>query len=128
MVKRFSANTPSPRQEKISSYIHELIVSMLVKDEIINLKSLDIVINSVSVSPDLRNASIFVTPIASGQGKKAKTVEKIMKNLINAQKFIRTQIAKQLTTKVCPELKFYIDQAPKNAEYFDNILNKIKII
>jgi len=126
MVKRFNADSPSPRQEKFSMRVQELFSAMVVRDQIINIKPLDLTINAVSVSPDLRQASIFVVPQPSGSGKKARTAEKIMANLNNARKFIRSQIAKELTSKNCPELSFFYDDAAKHSAEFDELLGNIK--
>ncbi|MFT6071852.1 MAG: ribosome-binding factor A [Alphaproteobacteria bacterium] len=128
MVKRFSSDTPSPRQAKYATRVRELVAAMIIRDEVINVKPLDLTINAVSVSPDLRQASIYVTPRPSGTGKKARTVSKIMANLINARKFMRLKIAQDLTSKVCPELHFFQDDASKNAEKFDTVLEQIKTL
>ena len=127
MVKRFNSDVSSPRQAKVASTIHETISTMILREEVINLKPLDITISAVSVSPDLRQASIYVVPHTSGVGKKMRTEEKIMANLINARKFIRSKVSHILSTKVCPELHFYQDIATKNAIEFDLLLEKVSV-
>ncbi len=125
MVKRFNADTPSPRQAKVAMLIHEVISTMILRDEVINIKSLDITVSDVLVSPDLRQASVYVVPYPSGIGKKARTEFKIMANLINARNFIRLKVSGHLTTKICPELHFYQDVAVKNATQFDTLLEQV---
>jgi ribosome-binding factor A len=125
MVKRFNADVPSPRQAKVAMLIRDIISTMVLRDEVINIKSLDVTISDVLVSPDLRQASVYVVPYPSGTGKKARTETKIMSNLINARKFIRLKVSHHLTTKICPELHFYQDIAIKNASEFDSLLQQV---
>ncbi len=127
MVKRFNADTPSPRQAKMAMVIHEFVSTMILRDEVINIKPLDITVSAVSISPDLRQASIYVVPHPSGVGKKARTEIKIMANLINARKFIRAKIAGNLTSKVCPEIHFFQDVATQNAVQFDALLEQVRV-
>lgn len=125
MVKRFSSDIPSPRQSKVATSIHEMVSTMILRDEVINIKPLDISVTAVTVSPDLRQASVYVIPHPSGIGKNARTESKIMANLLNARKFIRSKVAHYLTTKVCPELHFYQDVAMSNAKKFDSLLEQV---
>jgi ribosome-binding factor A len=125
MVKRFNPDISSPRQSKVAATVHETIAMMILRDEIINIKPFDITVSAVSISPDLRQASIYVVPHESGIGKKARTEAKIMANLTNARNFIRLRISHILSTKICPEIHFYQDIATKNAIEFDVLLTKV---
>lgn len=122
MVKRFSADKPSARQERMASVIHEIISKLILSNEVLNVKPLEMTINAVTVSPDLRQASIYVVPFPKGTGKKARTSEKIMYNIQNARKFIRTKVAQDLTSKMCPELHFFQDVASENTIQFEKLL------
>ena len=79
----------------------------------------------VSVSPDLRYATIFCTARPSGTGKKAKTEDKIFANLNNARKFIRSLLAKEMTSRVCPELEFVRDENMEHATKVTTILQDV---
>jgi len=125
MVKRFSSDAQSPRQSKVASMIHEIISMTILRQEVMNIKPLDITITDVSVSPDLRQASVYVVPRPSGSGKKMRTEAKIMANLTNARNFIRLKISQILETKICPEIHFFHDEAVQNAIKFDTLLEKV---
>lgn len=125
MVKRFSADKPSPRQEKMASVIHETVSRLILSGDVLNVKPLDLTISAVTVSPDLRQASIYVVPFPTGSGKKARTSDKIMNYIQGARKFIRLRIAQTLTSKTCPELHFYQDTASESAVKFDKLLENI---
>ena len=77
MVKRFSSDIPSPRQSKVATSIHEMVSTMILRDEVINIKPLDISVTAVTVSPDLRQASVYVIPHPSGIGKNANPTKAI---------------------------------------------------
>ena len=125
MVKRFNPDVASPRQAKVAATIHEAISMIILRDEVINIKPFDITVSAVSVSPDLRQASVYVVPHPSGTGKKVRTEAKIMANLTNARNFIRIKISHILKTKICPEIHFYQYIATKNAIEFDLLLTKV---
>jgi len=106
----------------MASVVRETVTRLILSGDVLNVKPLDLTINAVTVSPDLRQASVYVVPFGTGTGKKARTSEKIMQYLHGARKFIRTRVAQNLTSKSCPDLHFFQDQANQSAAKFDKLL------
>lgn len=125
MVKRFSAKEPSQRQQRVGEFIREILSTLILRGELQNVSPLDVSIMSVSVSPDLRYATVYVTPRPSGTGKKAKTADKILNGLNNAKKFLRVTLSKEMTSRVCPELVFEQDESFEHLSKMTNILHDI---
>lgn len=122
MVQQYSAKEPSQRQKRVSDLIRDLVSEMILRGELQHIAPLDVSIMSATVSPDLHYATIYVIPRPSGTGKKAKTEAKILANLHNARKFIRSYVAQSLTSRVCPELRFTKDEVFEHASKITQIL------
>ncbi|MEM6602870.1 MAG: 30S ribosome-binding factor RbfA [Pseudomonadota bacterium] len=125
MTKRYSAKAPSQRQKRVAEFVRDIITEIILRGDLQHISSLDVSVTSVSVSPDLRYATIYVSPRPSGHGKKAKTEEKILANLHNARKFIRAHLAQNMTSRVCPELSFQKDMNIEHATQVTHTLNRL---
>ena len=129
MLKLFvPAKAQSHRQERVAEELRFLICQVLQKDslpierddeDLIIKPGAPITITHITVSPDLRHAQIGVMPLG-GIGK--ENAVKYMK--ANAW-FIRTAIAKQLKTRVAPELRFFLDEHFDNAAKIEALIDKI---
>lgn len=129
MVKLFvPSKAPSHRQERVAEELRFLICKELQKDnlpverddeDVLIKPNSPITITHVTISPDLRHAQIGIMPLG---GIDQDTAVKYMK--ANAW-FLRTSIAKQLKTRVTPELRFYLDAQFDNAAKIDAIIDNI---
>src|SRR3546814_11948983 len=69
------------------------------------LRDAAITVTEVRVSPDLRNATAFVTPLG---GEK---LDEIVAALKRARGFFRAQIAKSVEARFVPEIRFEPDRS-----------------
>lgn len=122
MVKKYRADAPSSRQQKVAQLVQQTISQIILRGEVLGISPLDVSITSSSVSPDLRYATIYVIPRPSGQGKNLKTSEMILKKLNHVRGYLRSGLAKQMTSRVCPELIFAFDEGQSHLEKIDRLL------
>jgi ribosome-binding factor A len=68
-----------------------------------DLAGASLTVTEVRMSPDLRNANIFFTPLGGEGGPR------ILKALKRAQPFIRRRLAEAVRLRVAPQLWFELD-------------------
>lgn len=73
------------------------------------LDGVSITVSEVSLSPDLRNATVYVMPLGGGESAD------VLGGLKRAAPFLRTILSKQMTLRTVPRLSFVIDTAFETA-------------
>ena len=113
---------PSNRQLKVGQQIRYLVSNYLIKEDFIfeNFDSKDLTIVDVILSPDLKNAKIFVTTNSISENKL------FIKELNQKSKLIQRKIASNLTSKFTPKIKFFFDNSFEYSNKINNILEAIK--
>jgi len=81
-----------------------------------DLRDAAITVTEVRVSPDLRNATAFVTPL--GGDKMDRTIAALKR----ARGFFRAQIAKTVEARFVPELRFEPDTSFEEAERVEELI------
>ena len=106
----------SQRQYKVGELIRKTLVEVFEKVEIRDpdLTNVSITISEVSISPDLKAATVYVMPLG-GDGQ-----DSVLSGLRRASSFLRSKIAKIIELRSVPRLDFKIDTAFDNS----NNLNK----
>ena len=112
---------PSNRQLKVAQQIRFLVSNFLIKEDFIfeNFDSKNLTVVDVVLSPDLKNAKVFVITNSADSDKL------FIDELNNKSKLIQKKIALNLTSKFTPKLKFFFDNS---FEYSDKINNILKTI
>ena len=108
------------KQQRINTIITKIIAEIIqfdLKDPDLGL----ITITDVETSPDLASAKVYV--MVSGSDKQK---EKTMSALDKARGYIRSALAKELTTHKTPEIKFIYDDSLDKAERIDELLKQTK--
>jgi ribosome-binding factor A len=82
------------------------------------LASARITITEVKVSPDLKNATVFVTPLGGDE------MQTVVAALQHASGYLRAQVAKSIEARVVPNLSFKPDLSFTNAERIDALLSR----
>ena len=113
---------PSNRQLKIGQQIRFLISNFFIKEDFVfdNFDSKNLTIVDVILSPDLKNAKIFVTTNSVSENKI------LIDELNNKSKLIQKKIASNLTSKFTPKIKFFFDNSFEYSNKINNILETIK--
>ena len=113
---------PSNRQLKIGQQIRFLVSNFFIKEDFIfeNFDSKNLTIVDVTLSPDLKNARIFVTTNSVSEN------QLLIDKLNNKSKLIQKKIASNLNLKFAPKIKFFFDNSLQYSNKINSILEKIK--
>ena len=131
MVNNFLFNTnkksinnsiKSQRQLKVGEELRHLISNALLRSSFYdeNIENNNITITEVNVSPDLKNAKVYVMPLG---GKKKLDVLNSLNKVTGRLKKI---ISSNLSLRKTPKLIFKIDETFEYAKKINDILDKIK--
>ena len=100
-----SKNEPSRRQEKAARVIRES-VSDTISNRLSDPRLTGIVsVTDIDISPDLRNADIFL----SIMGADEKQAKRTMLAIQHASRHIQARLGRKMTSKFCPRLTFHED-------------------
>ncbi|MEO4044005.1 30S ribosome-binding factor RbfA [Hoeflea sp. CAU 1731] len=123
-MSRFTSAGPSQRQLRVGEQVRAAVTSVLQRGEIRDplIEREVISISEVSMSPDLKIATAYVTPL--GQSDHAAIVEALNRNA----RYIRKQITPALRQmKYMPELRFRDDTSFENYRKIDELLRSPEV-
>ena len=112
----------SQRQLKVGEELRHLISSILLRESFYDeyIKDNNITITEVSVSPDLKNAKVYVMPLGGkNQGDVLNSLNKVTGR-------IKKIISNNISLKQTPKIFFKIDDTFEYAKNIQNILENIK--
>ena len=114
----------SQRVLRVGENIRHALSDIFLRGEIRDpaLEGVSITVTEVRCSPDLRNATIFVMPLAG------KNEQKVVKGLNENVKFIRGQLSKMVRMKYLPNLKFISDHSFGTVDHMEDLLNSAHVI
>ena len=113
------SKAPSQRQLRVAEEIRHALSQMVLQANFRDPDLVDqpITVTEVKVSPDMRNATVFVIPLIGD----ALT---ILPALSRATSYIRGQLSNSIKLRHTPNLKFEYDDSFDNAERIDMLLNQ----
>ena len=114
--------TKSQRQLRVGEELRHLISNALHRETFydIVLESNNITVTEVNVSPDLKNAKVYIMPLG-GENK----IE-VLESLNRIKGYIQKLISSEIQLRQIPRLSFVIDTTFEYANKIDNILHNIK--
>ncbi len=118
---RFRRTRPR-RNDKIAVQIRECMANVLARGELYDLVHLSLTVTHVDLSPDLRNATIFI--MTSSQ----QSEEEILSCLVKNKHYFKNTISQKVHIKFIPELNFKIDNSFEYSQKINAILNKHTIL
>lgn len=124
-MSRFeSSKGPSQRMLRVGEQVRHALAEVLQRGEIRDelIEKTVISVNEVRMSPDLKIATAFVTPLGVADG------QPVIKALASHAKFIRGRVAHSLRQlKYMPEFRFRIDTAFDNFSKIDALLHSPEV-
>ena len=108
--------TENPRAARLAERIHVLVAQTLergVKDPRLGF----VTVTDVRVTGDLQHATIFYTVYGTEEERKGTAAA-----LKSATGMIRSEIGRQLNTRLTPSIEFVLDALPENAGRIDDLL------
>jgi len=113
-------NGASQRQLRAGELVRHALVQILREEDIQDdaMAGVSVTVTEVRVSPDLRNATVFVEPLGGARA------EEVVKALNRHHGFLRGRLGHAIEMKFTPALKFLHDQsfadAARMARLFDD--------
>ena len=120
--KSKNSSVKSQRQLKVGEELRHLISDALLRESFYDehIENNNITITEVNVSPDLKNAKVYVMPLGGVNKLDA------LNSLIRATGRLKKIISSKINLRQTPKLKFKIDETFEYAKKINNILDKIK--
>jgi len=120
MSKR-SKRPPSQRQLRVGEELRHVLAQVIERGELHDpeLDGVSITVTEVRISPDLSNATIFVTRLGGAQA------EETVAALERATPFLRHQIAQRVQLRHVPNLIFEADTSFDYAEHIGQLLDDV---
>lgn len=109
----------SKRQLQFGESIKRILSEVFLRSDILSFSGSYISILEADVSPDIKNARIFVDIFGN-----ENLHEKIIKKLNENAWHFRQQLSKQLATKGVPEIIFVLDKTQSNAIKMESLISE----
>tara|TARA_B100001769_G_C21769802_1_gene420774 strand:+ start:172 stop:570 length:399 start_codon:yes stop_codon:yes gene_type:complete len=115
-------STKSQRQLRVGEELRHLISNALLRESFYDqiIENNTITITEVNVSPDLKNAKVYIMPLG-GENKL-----EVLDSLNKSNGRIKKLISSNINLRQIPKLQFKIDETFEYAKKIENILQKIK--
>lgn len=110
------------RQQKVAALIQRLVGMSLVRDLTDPRTTGLLTVTKVEVTPDLREARVYVSVLAAGGGAPAATA---LQGLKSATRHIQAQVASSLSMRNVPRLQFFLDESLKKQAAVLQQLDKV---
>ena len=113
---------PFSRADRVGSLIRDVLAEALrkkAKDPRLNA----VVISTVKLSSDLKNAKIYFVVTGSKDGDR---IEQAKKGLENATGFFKRALGEELALRYMPALSFFYDDSFDYGERIERLLQSIK--
>jgi ribosome-binding factor A len=123
MSHRDKAKPPSQRQLKVGEMIRHALAEIFARgeiaDDVLNRHSLTV--PEVRMSPDLKLATVYVMTLGGGEAEEA------VAHLDKHKRYLRGLLAKRISVKFMPELRFKVDTSFEAASRIDELLASPKV-
>ena len=121
--QQFTPEQHSVRVLKVGERVRHILSELLSRQEVHDdtLTAHSVSVTEVRMSPDLRNAAVYVKPLL---GEDEAVVIKALR--VNTA-FFQREVAKRLGLKFAPKLNFRGDESFDEAERIERLLNDPKV-
>jgi len=123
MARSLSAKAPSQRQLKVGEMIRHALADIFQRGEILDavLSRHSLTVPEVRMTPDLKLATVYVLPLGGGEAEEA------VAHLDKHKRFLRGLLAKKVSMKFMPELRFKVDTSFEASSRIDALLASPKV-
>ena len=127
MARHQSSKGPSQRQLRAGELIRHALAEIFQREDLREpaLRGLSITVSEVRTSPDLKQATAFVTPL--GGGTKGADVAIVVGALNRVAPLVRGYLGKKIDMKFTPALRFLADASFDEAEKIDALLHRADV-
>jgi ribosome-binding factor A len=123
MGHRDKGKPPSQRQLKVGELIRHALAEIFARGEIADpaLAKHSLTVSEVRMSPDLKLATVYVLPLGGGEADEAVV------QLEKHKRYLRGALAKRVSMKFMPELRFMVDTSFAASARIDALLASPKV-
>ena len=118
-----ASNAPTQRQLRVGEQLRHLITDTLQRGKFHNLVLLDhapsVTVTEVRVAPDLKYAKAFVMSL------RGQNMDDLLPALNDCAGYFQKEVARKMTTKFTPRIKFVLDDTFDNAEHIGTLLHNL---
>ena len=122
-MARQKAKAPSQRTLRVGELIRHALTEILTRDHMRSpvLERASLTVTGVDVTPDLRQATVFVMPLGGGEA------EEVIAELSRHAGAIRGELGRRITLKFTPSLTFRIDPSFDEADRIEALLRQPRV-
>lgn len=109
---------PSQRQLRVGEMLRHALAEILQRGDVSDpvLETVAVTVPEVRVSPDLKHATVYVMPLGG------RHADEVVAALDHHARYLRGQLARRVTLKFMPDLRFEIDRTFDAADHVDRLL------
>ena len=125
-MTRRDGRTPSQRQLRVGEELRHALAWLLERGDMRDpaLQGNPLTITEIRISPDLKNATCFFTPLGGGGEEQ---IAEILSALDRAKGFLRHELAAKVNLKYAPSLSFEFDQSFDEAGRIEALLHSPQV-
>lgn len=122
-MARRDSRAPSQRQLRVGEELRHALAWSLEKGEVHDpgLHGVSVTVTEVRISPDLKNATVFIVPLGGGDPTGA------LEALDRAKAFLRHRVAERVRLRYAPTLTFKADESFDTASRIDSLLHDPRV-
>lgn len=119
-MTRKHSREPGSRQLRVGEEVRHALADIFERGDMHDpdLRDVSVTVTEVRLSPDLRNATAFVTRLGGGG------TETLITALDRATPYFRHQLAHNLRLRYVPRLAFKFDTTFDDADHLDDLLRR----
>ncbi|MGI8851804.1 MAG: 30S ribosome-binding factor RbfA [Methyloceanibacter sp.] len=118
MNAREKGRPPSQRQLKVGELIRHAFADIFFRGEVMDdvLSKHSLTVPEVRMTPDLKLATVYVMPLGGGDA------DEVVAHLDKHKRFLRGEVARRVSLKFMPELRFKVDTSFESSRRIDELL------
>ena len=118
-MSKGGAKAPSQRQLRVGEEVRHVLARVIERGELHDpdLADVPVTVSEVRISPDLKNATAFVSPLGGGDAVP------LVEALSRAAPFLRRRVGQEMNLKYVPALSFQPDQSFDEAQHINEVLS-----
>ena len=121
--QEFTAEQQSVRVLKVGERVRHVLSELLTRQEVHDptVSAANISVTEVRMSPDLRNATVYVKPLLGSDE------DAVVKALRQNTAYLQREVAKRLGLKYAAKLKFRADESFDEADRIEKLLSDPRV-
>lgn len=114
---------PTQRQLRVGEELRHALAHLLERGEVHDpgLAGVSVTVTEVRISPDLRNATVFIMPL--GGAAETGAIDALMR----ARGFLRRRVAEMVRLKIMPAFTFRLDASFDEAGHIEALLRRPEV-